>query len=504
MFVNPSSEPNFTVSERSAKAQAHEGLGVLTERGEKCHRVALLQGKDRENLNDRFNVAVISMNGRGEFEKGQKTQSLWKRVKRHFTHVKVETKSGKKTYLNIKDAAYRLGITPREVKRRAKQEGLHALREVAEVREKSLDEYDAIVEKVKTQNESSDRVSLQEETGIDPKLLYSIISKAEKKFRESRTATFHYDSLLGKNFIYDGEKVKGNKLMEVQKVLGKGEFGTVYKISSVADRHFQRAMKIASVRHSKGDLANSIEDMEWEYANLSELNPDGNIPGIQKCPSKVTKITHLGQPQSNVAFYVTELMSGDLYSLSKDSSLSPQRKLTLLTSLFIGLAHVHRKGFIHGDIKLENCLYKDGNDGAPQKFVLADFGGARKINQGFPNAWTPQYLPSDVENNKQGREKADVFALGRTAIELLTNRHQAIWDLPVINRHCVNPIKKNGSRYQRIEDALEKFHIPNATRNVLLRAIGPAENRPTAEEIANVMWHDVPMPDYPPPAPPYP
>lgn len=94
-----------------------------------------------------------------------------------------------------------------------------------------------------------------------------------------------------------------------------------------------------------------------------------------------------------------------------------------LEGLAEGLHHAHRHGVTHADIKPENILYKNTDDGSIGK--LTDWGFANKLLehsmsvQGF----TPSYsAPEQFEPEEYGGtdERTDIYQLGVVAYELLT------------------------------------------------------------------------------------
>jgi serine/threonine protein kinase len=64
-------------------------------------------------------------------------------------------------------------------------------------------------------------------------------------------------------------------------------------------------------------------------------------------------------------------------SLSKVKHLDRTSK-DILRQLLNGLAHIHRRGYIHRDIKPDNVLYK--LDRSNRYIKISDFGLARKVS----------------------------------------------------------------------------------------------------------------------------
>ncbi|WP_203909956.1 protein kinase domain-containing protein [Rhizocola hellebori] len=100
---------------------------------------------------------------------------------------------------------------------------------------------------------------------------------------------------------------------------------------------------------------------------------------------------------------------------------------TVIEQICEGLDHLHRKGWVHGDLKPANVLVMA--DGSVR---LADFGLAAKIEgtHGFmPPLVSSDYVPPERWTERLGarglpvRTSADIWALGVIAYELVTGRY---------------------------------------------------------------------------------
>jgi serine/threonine-protein kinase len=106
--------------------------------------------------------------------------------------------------------------------------------------------------------------------------------------------------------------------------------------------------------------------------------------------------------------------------LRTDPQLMPHL-LRVLTGMAAALAHVHERGFIHLDFKPENVL-------VPRSFEpkLVDFDLARPRParaQRLPTlSGTPAYLAPEQLAREPVDERADVFAFGVTAYEVITGK----------------------------------------------------------------------------------
>ncbi|KAM0830462.1 hypothetical protein ACQ4PT_066194 [Festuca glaucescens] len=82
-----------------------------------------------------------------------------------------------------------------------------------------------------------------------------------------------------------------------------------------------------------------------------------------------------------------------------------------------GLAYIHSKSLVHGDIKSRNIVI--GMDGHAK---IADFGCARMAGSDRPIGGTPAFMAPEVVRGEDQGPAADVWALGCTVVEMATGR----------------------------------------------------------------------------------
>ncbi len=93
---------------------------------------------------------------------------------------------------------------------------------------------------------------------------------------------------------------------------------------------------------------------------------------------------------------------------------------SLLYSMAAGLSHIHERGFLHMDFKPENLLVLPTGHVKIIDFDLALPRPMKLIK--LPLAGTAVYLAPEVLLGQKSDERADIFAFGATAFELLTGR----------------------------------------------------------------------------------
>jgi serine/threonine protein kinase len=93
-------------------------------------------------------------------------------------------------------------------------------------------------------------------------------------------------------------------------------------------------------------------------------------------------------------------------------------------SIVEGLDHIHRNGFVHCDIKLQNILvFNDGD------IKIADFGLAKKTGQkqSFECRGTPLFMSPESVKDGEYESPADIWALGCAVVEMVTGK--PAWNL---------------------------------------------------------------------------
>ncbi|NEO25925.1 MAG: protein kinase, partial [Kamptonema sp. SIO4C4] len=90
------------------------------------------------------------------------------------------------------------------------------------------------------------------------------------------------------------------------------------------------------------------------------------------------------------------------------------------------LAVLHQRQIIHRDIKPSNLMFRTSSKRwGGGKVVLIDFGGAKQIDtkSSVTRLFSSGYSPPEQINGEGVGPDADIFALGRTMIHLLTAEH---------------------------------------------------------------------------------
>ena len=159
-----------------------------------------------------------------------------------------------------------------------------------------------------------------------------------------------------------------------------------------------------------------------------------------------------------------------------------KRRLKLAHDVSQGLALLHRKGIVHGDLKSPNILLNKTQDQA----LLTDFGLATMEKerseqlQSSPIAGSLRWMAPELLTGSESSTASDIYALGMVLFEFVARQlpfKNTGWE----NRDIIKKVKQG---------ARETF--PNGTPNKYVELAkrcwdGVPENRPSAEEAAQVL-----------------
>jgi serine/threonine protein kinase len=174
------------------------------------------------------------------------------------------------------------------------------------------------------------------------------------------------------------------------------------------------------------------------------------------------------------------LDGGDLSNLRGQPARRRDVAAAACAALARALAHVHARGLVHGDVRLENALYAAGSPEAP---VLADFGmtvpaGQVSFDADLGQALAPE-LCCDEDKLPVAHTARDVWALGVAFVRLLTG----LWS------HDILRFVYAGAGRAGLAAKLEALGVRRgAELDVALALLDPnPDTRPSAGDAARVL-----------------
>ncbi|XP_022877464.1 germinal center kinase 1-like isoform X1 [Olea europaea var. sylvestris] len=197
-------------------------------------------------------------------------------------------------------------------------------------------------------------------------------------------------------------EISGSRFSDLE-LIGRGSFGDVYK-GFDKELNKEVAIKVIDLEESEDE----IEDIQKEIAVLSQCRS----PYITEYYASILHQTKL--------WIIMEYMAGGSVAdlIQPNQPLDEVSISCILRDLLHAIEYLHSEGKIHRDIKAANILLTETGD-----VKVADFGVSaqltRTISRRKTFVGTPFWMAPEVIQNSEGyNEKADIWSLGITAIEM--------------------------------------------------------------------------------------
>jgi tetratricopeptide (TPR) repeat protein len=198
--------------------------------------------------------------------------------------------------------------------------------------------------------------------------------------------------------------------------------------------------------------------------------------------------------RDGLLYYVTPYVTGESlwHRLSRDGALMIDEAVRLLREVTSALAFAHEQGVIHRDLKPGNILLQHGH------VLLADFGIARALHKASKDAGgdrltitgerlttvglglgTPGYMaPEQLAGDADVDARADIYALGVVAYEMLTGRLPFVGHAP--GRLLVAQMTQEPPSLSSVN-----ARVPDELSGVVMRCLRtePGDRWPSAEEV---------------------
>jgi serine/threonine protein kinase len=232
-----------------------------------------------------------------------------------------------------------------------------------------------------------------------------------------------------------GSKIPGYQLMEK---LGKGAMATVYKARQIS---LDRIVAVKVLPKNVSDNREFVERFYKEGKAAARLSHNNIVQAID-----------VASTPDDYHFFVMEYVEGKtLYDIMQPPPVgeghhfAEAEALDITIQMAEALAHAHRRGLIHRDVKPKNILL------TPQKVAkLTDLGLARAMDDKEAAAseagkayGTPYYIsPEQVRGDVDIDFRADIYSLGATMYHMVTGRPPFEGDTPsaVMHKHLKQPL----------------------------------------------------------------
>jgi serine/threonine protein kinase len=257
------------------------------------------------------------------------------------------------------------------------------------------------------------------------------------------------DPLIGRTFL--------NQYI-IRKKLGQGGYGSVYEADQPS------ISRKAAVKILHPHLASQPEiAIRFRREGLAASR-------LQH--SSIVDIYNFGETDDGIIWIAMEHLDGETLSarLRRKGKLSSRELIEVLGPICEALQEAHQKGIIHRDLKPDNIILTRGPNGEMIPKLL-DFGVAGLVDDiqvtstGMMSGSPPYMPPEQWKGLKHTDARSDVYALGVTAYQCLTNRlpFEADTAPAWMQKHCA----------EQPED-LARFvnaDISKATQTVILKSL---------------------------------
>ena len=234
------------------------------------------------------------------------------------------------------------------------------------------------------------------------------------------------------------------------KPIGKGSFGTVYKLCSRDTKEVSTAVKIISIPRSKEEynerihqLGADVEEVNAEYLStrdsvIKEVELMLKVSGFTNCVG--CKAYSVEQHEDcfgwDVLIQMEMLESLDSY-FRKKGTITNKDVIRLGIDTCKALEVCEEHNIVHRDIKPANIMVKSVKDAEGKEknahYKLGDFGVARIMNGGgsMTMSGTFEYMAPELVNGSESDHRVDIYSLGMVLYQLLNaNRFPFMPDYP--------------------------------------------------------------------------
>ena len=220
---------------------------------------------------------------------------------------------------------------------------------------------------------------------------------------------------------------------KIEALLGSGGMSAVYKAS---DPKLRRPVAVKLIHPHLSTDEDFIRRFKTEAAAIAAFRHPNIV--------QVYDFDHDGENYYMVMEYIPGGSLHDLLThlIKEDAHIPFGQAAEIILGVCYALTYAHKQGAIHRDIKPANIMFTTENQP-----VLMDFGLVKILNATTHTGTgaivgTARYMPPEIINNEPSDERSDIYSLGITFYELLSNAppFNAKSVLTLITMHLNDPV----------------------------------------------------------------
>ena len=216
---------------------------------------------------------------------------------------------------------------------------------------------------------------------------------------------------VGKPGLYTNQNAAG---YVIGNVIGVGAMGEVYGARGETDD------RPAAVKLLHADTLRR-EDMVLRFLREAEFCKRFDHPNL-------VRVYAAGRMDDGAPFMVMERLQGKSLSstLRERGQLTLEECIMLASALGSGLAHAHKRGVVHRDLKPHNIVEARSDD-TGWRWTILDFGISKLMDShdtltGGGLLGTPAYMSPEQALGQVVDQRSDIFAMGSILYRCLTGR----------------------------------------------------------------------------------
>ncbi len=243
----------------------------------------------------------------------------------------------------------------------------------------------------------------------------------------------------------------------IEKEIGRGSYGTVYKVASMEMGGAQYyALKVISIpsddleidslkyeglneEETKTYFSEVLDDFKKEIRTMEELSAVENIVQVRDYKIMERK-EGIGWDILIRMEYLTPLNV-----FLSDKNLTEKEVIRFGIDMCKALSSCHKRGIMHRDVKPENIFVDDfGN------YKLGDFGIARRLENlsyGMSQKGTFNYIAPEVVNGSEYDTSVDIYSLGLVLYRLLNKNRLPFLDT---EKQILSPVERKTATDRRL------------------------------------------------------